>query len=92
LIPAGRLLYNQIEERPLEAAMTGSKTTGPAGTTLVVLSVLLLLAVVLPPALFMLLLLAYLVLVFHGEGVVVLVPAGIVSTGKEPDPARGPPC
>jgi len=72
--------------------MTGSKAIGPAGTTLMFLSVLLLLAVVLPPALVILLLLAYLVLVFHGEGVVVLVPAGIVSRGREPDPARGPPC
>jgi hypothetical protein len=72
--------------------MTGPRTSGPAGTTLVVLSVLLLLAVVLPPALFILLLLAYLVLVFHGEGFAVPVPTGLVSTGGEPDPARGPPC
>ncbi len=72
--------------------MPGSKTAGPAGTTLVFLSVLILLAVVWPPTLFLLLLLAYLVLVFRGEGIPAPAPAGIISAGTESDPARSPPC
>lgn len=72
--------------------MTKFETAKPSGTTVVFLSVLILLAVVLPQTLFFLFLLAYLVVVFRGEGVLSHAPARTSSTGREFDPARSPPC
>ncbi len=72
--------------------MTKFKTADPAGTTLVLFSVLVLLALVLPQALFFLFLLAYLVVVFRGEGLSNPSPATVSSAGRRADPARSPPC
>ena len=72
--------------------MKDLKTRHPTGTTLVFLSVLLLLAVVLPQTLFFLLLLAYLVIVFRGEGVSLPAAVRITSAGRKLGATRSPPC
>ncbi|MDH4196249.1 MAG: hypothetical protein OEW05_02455 [Candidatus Aminicenantes bacterium] len=72
--------------------MTKFKTDNPTGTTLVFLSVLVLVALVLPQTLFFLFLLAYLVIVFRGEGVSLHTAARISSAARKPGATRSPPC
>lgn len=72
--------------------MTRFETANPTGTTLVLLSVLVLVALVLPQTLFFLFLLAYLVVVFRGEGVSLTSAERISSAGRKPGATRSPPC
>ena len=72
--------------------MTTPRAARLKGTTLILLPVLVLVALVLPQTLFFLILLAYLVIVFRGEGVSLPAAARTRSAARKPGATRGPPC